>query len=55
MFAPRNSGINSGSAKMKEKKKTGIKLEIISKQPEKVTTRLRLKPRWISKGTIELL
>ncbi len=52
MFAPRNSGINSGSAKTK---KTGIKVETISKQPAKVTTRLRQKPRWISKGTIELL
>lgn len=52
MFAPKNSGINSGSAQMK---KTGIKVEIISKQPAKVTTRLRLKHRWISKGTIELL
>jgi len=39
----------------KENREAGIKLEIISKQPAKVTTSLSLKPRWISKGTIELL
>lgn len=39
----------------KENREAGIKLEIISKQLAKVTTRLSLKPRWISKGTTELL